>query len=180
MNKTELLKKLKALSKDERGNENERKRAEEQLNKLLIKYNINPESINTENLVRRDFYFKDEYEDKLIHQCIYKICGNRSIYKQYTKRNWIWCEMTDAEYLQFELEYPAYKAAWHKEVDIFYLAFINKNRIFPPDNLVPPKDEDEDVQPSRYTRGDRMRAAMMAEGIEFTQIRRQLSNGENK
>ena len=29
MNKEELLKKLKALSEDERGNENERKRAEE-------------------------------------------------------------------------------------------------------------------------------------------------------
>ena len=33
MNKEELLKKLKALSEDARGNENERKRAEEQLNR---------------------------------------------------------------------------------------------------------------------------------------------------
>ena len=176
MDKTELLKKLKALATDERGNENERKRAEEQLNRLLIKYNIDPQSINTENLVRRDLYFKNEWEDKLLHQVIYKICGDRTVYKQYHKRNWIWCEMTDAEFLQFEMEYPVYKAAMNKEMDIFYLAFIQKNRIFPPDTLVPPKETDDEATPSRYSRGDRIRAAMMTEGIEFTNIRRQLND----
>ena len=174
MDKTELLKKLKALSKDTRGNENERKRAEEQLNKLLIKYNIDPQSINTENLVRRDLYYKNELEKKLLHQVVYKICGDRTMYVQRGKRNWIWCEMTDAEFLQFEIEYPVYKNAMNKELDIFYLAFIQKNRIFPPDNLVPQKETDEE-QPSQYSRGDRIRAAMMAEGMEFTNIRRQLN-----
>ena len=174
MNKTELLKKLKALSEDKRGNENERKRAEEQLNRLLIKYNIDPESINTEKLVRRNLWFKDEWENRLLHQVVYKICGNRNMYKQNGKRNWIWCEMTDAEFIQFEMEYPTYKAAMKKEMDVFYLAFIQKNRIFPPDTLVKPKDTDEDASP-HYSRGDRIRAAMMMEGIEFTQIRRQLN-----
>ena len=175
MDKTELLKKLKALSEDTRGNENERKRAEEQLNRLLIKYNIDPQSINTENLVRRDLYYKNELEKKLLHQVVYKICGDRQMYVQRGKRNWIWCEMTDAEFLQFEMEYPTYKNAMNKELDIFYLAFIQKNRIFPPDNLVPQKETDEEEQPSRYSRGDRIRAAMMAEGMEFTNIRRQLN-----
>ena len=174
MDKTELLKKLKALSEDTRGNENERKRAEEQLNRLLIKYNIDPQSINTENLVRRDLYYKNELEKKLLHQVVYKICGDRTMYVQRGKRNWIWCEMTDAEFLQFEMEYPVYKNAMNKELDIFYLAFIQKNRIFPPDNLVPQKETDEE-QPSQYSRGDRIRAAMMAEGMEFTNIRRQLN-----
>lgn len=174
MDKTELLKKLKALSEDTRGNENERKRAEEQLNRLLIKYNIDPQSINTENLVRRDLYYKNELEKKLLHQVVYKICGDRQMYVQRGKRNWIWCEMTDAEFLQFEMEYPAYKNAMNKELDIFYLAFIQKNRIFPPDNLVHQKETDEE-QPSQYSRGDRIRAAMMAEGMEFTNIRRQLN-----
>lgn len=178
MNKEELLKKLKALSEDTRGNENERKIAEEQLNKLLIKYNIDPQSINTDNLVRRDLYYKDEIESKLIHQVIYKICGERDVYRQIRKRNWIWVEMTDAEFIEFEMEYPIYKQALHKELDIFYLAFIQKNRIFPPDTLVQPKETDEN-SPSKYSRGDRLRAAMMAEGIEFTNIRRQL-NEQNK
>ena len=175
MNKEELLKKLKALSEDTRGNENERKRAEERLNELLIKYNIDPESINTEKLVRRDLYYKDEMESNLLHQVIYKICGNRQIYRQTRKRNWIWCDMTDAEFIQFEMEYPTYKAAWHKELDIFYLAFIQKNRIFPPETLVPPKENADEAVPSKYSRTDRIRAAMMAEGIEFTKIRRQLN-----
>lgn len=174
MNKEELLKKLKALSEDTRGNENERKIAEEQLNRLLIKYNIDPESINTEKLVRRDLYYKDEMESNLLHQVIYKICGDRQIYRQMRKRNWIWCDMTDAEFIQFEMEYPTYKAAWHKELDIFYLAFVQKNKIFPPETLVSQK-----AGPSKYSRGDRIKAAMMAEGIEFTNIRRQL-NEQNK
>ena len=46
------------------------------------------------------------------------------MYVQRGKRNWIWCEMTDAEFLQFEMEYPAYKNAMNKELDIFYLGFI--------------------------------------------------------
>lgn len=174
MDKTELLKKLKALSEDTRGNENERKRAEEQLNRLLIKYNIDPQSINTEKLVRRDLYYKNDLEKKLLHQVVYKICGDRPMYMSRRKRNWIWCEMTDAEFLQFEMEYPVYKNAMNKELDIFYLAFIQKNRIFPPDNLVPPKETDEETTP-QYSRGDRIRAAMMAEGMEFTNIRRQLN-----
>lgn len=175
MDKTELLKKLKALATDDRGNENERRQAEEQLNRLLIKYNIDPQSINTENLVRRDLYYKDEIESKLIHQVIYKICGERNVYRQLRKRNWIWVEMTDAEFIEFEMEYPIYKQALHKELDIFYLAFVNKNRIFPPDNLVPPKENADEAVPSKYSRADRIRAAMIAEGIEFTKIRRQLN-----
>lgn len=179
MDKTELLKKLKALATDDRGNENERRQAEERLNELIKKYDIDPKSIDTDILVRRNLYYKTELESNLLHQVVYKICGNRPMYKQRNKRNWIWCEMTDAEFLQFEMEYPTYKNAMNKELDIFYLAFINKNRIFPPDSLVPPKETEEEATPSKYSRGDRIRAAMMAEGMEFTNVRRQL-NEQNK
>lgn len=174
MNKQDILKKLKSLAEDNRGNENERRQAEERLNELIEKYNIDPKSIDTDILVRRDLYFKTELEQKLLHQVVYKICGDRQMYISSRKRNWIWCEMTDAEFLQFEMEYPTYKNAMNKELDIFYLAFINKNRIFPPHNLIKHQETNENT-PSKYSRGDRIRAAMMAEGMEFTNIRRLLN-----
>ena len=172
MNKTDILKKLKALATDERGNENERKIAEERLNQLLIKYNIDPEDINTENLVKRDFYFREEWERKLLGQTLYMLFPEKDFWKNKVKRNWIWCEMTDAEYLEFETHYCAYKASYQHEQELFFTAFISKNRIFPPDDKIP---ENKRAPERKMSRGDRLRAAMMMEGIESTKVRRLLN-----
>lgn len=174
MNKTDLLKKLKALATDERGNENERKLAEERLNELMIKYHIDPEEIDMDILVRRDFYYKEEWEIKLIGQTMYKLFPDKSIYKNKSKRNWVWCEMTDAEYLEFEMHYCAYKASFEHEWKLFFTAFISKNNIYP---VNPPKSDN--AKPDTMSRGDRIRAAMMAQGIESAQVRR-LLNEQNK
>ena len=172
MNKTDLLKKLKALANDERGNINERKLAEERLNELLIKYNIDPEDINTENLVRRDFYFREDWERKLLGQTLYMLFPEKDFWKNTKKRNWIWCEMTDAEYLEFETHYCAYKASYQHEQELFFTAFISKNKIFPPDEKVP---ENKRAPESKMSRGDRLRAAMMMDGIQSTTVRRLLN-----
>lgn len=176
MNKQDILKKLKALAEDERGNENERKIAEERLNELLIKYNINPEDINTDILVRRDFYFREEWERKLLGQTLYMLFPEKDFWKNSKKRNWIFCEMTDAEYLEFETHYCAYKASYKHEQDLFFTAFISKNGIFPDDDKLP---EDRRAPKSEMSRADRMRAAMMMEGIESAKVRR-LLNEQNK
>lgn len=176
MNKEDILKKLKALSEDTRGNEFERKIAEERLNELIKKYHIDPESINTENLVRRDFYFKEEWERRLIGQTMYMLFPHKDMYKHSRKRNWIWCEMTDAEYLEFETHYCAYKASFEHEWQLFFTAFISKNGIFPPEDKIP---EDKRAPERKMSRSDRMRAAMMMEGIESARVRR-LLNEQNK
>lgn len=175
--KLELLQKLQARMKDLRGNENERLVAEKQLNILMKKYGITEEDLGTEERKRRDFYFGNEWEHKLICQVLYTIKGsNNPIYQSLHKRNWIWAELTDAEYIEFETLYPAYKASFQKELNIFYLAFVNKNNIFPANDKINNKESNV---PSKYSRGERMRAAMMAEGIEFTNVRRQIGNGKN-
>ena len=173
MNKLDLLKKLKSLANDVRGNENERQSAEEQLNKLMLKYNITEEDLEIEKTERRNFYFKNEWEHRLICQTIYKLWPEMTIYRQFGKKNWIWAEMTDAQYLEFEVHYCAYKASFQKEFDIFYYAFLSKNHIFPDK---PAKNNSND---GGMSEGDLIRASMMAQGIESAQIRR-LLNGENK
>lgn len=175
-NKMELLQKLNARVKDLRGNENERLVAEKQLNILMKKYGITEEGLGKTEVKHRDFYFKEEWERKLIVQVLYTIKGKDLNVRQYAnKRNWIFTDLTDTEYIEFETLYPAYKASFQKELNIFYLAFVNKNHIFPPDSIVDTDDNSSD----KYSRADRMRAAMMAEGIEFTKTRRQIGNGKN-
>ena len=175
MNKLDLLKKLKALANDNRGNNNERESAEKQLNKLMEKYHITEEDIGIEEVKRRDLYFKTEWEQKLISQTLYKLFPGKPLYQQRNKRNWCFVELTDAEYLEFEMYYQAYKGSFQKEFELFYLAFVSTNDIYPEN---PPKSDES--KPDKFSRGDRMRAAMMAQGIQRTQVRRQLSDGKNK
>ena len=52
-----------------------------------------------------------------------------------------------------------------------------KNKNLP--KFLTEEETEEEVTPSKYSRGDRIRAAMMAEGMEFTNVRRQL-NEQNK
>lgn len=173
MNRLELLKKLKTLADDTRGNEHERQSAEEQLNKLMIKYNISEDDLEIEQVKRRDFYFKDDWEHKLICQTIYKLFPNMDIYRTKGKKNWIWAEMTDAQYLEFEVHYCAYKVSFQKEFDIFYYAFLSKNRIFP--DVQAKESSDGNTMSER----DLIKASMMARGIETAEIRR-LLNGETE
>jgi len=170
MNKVDLLKKLNALAMDSRGNENERRLAEERLNYLIKKYDIDPESINMENLVRRDIYFKDTWELKLIGQTIYKLMPGRGLYKAHNKKHWVFCEMTDAEYLEFEMYYCAYKAAFSNELELFIRAFIAKNDIYPKEIV-----ETDNADKTELSRADKMKIAMMAQGIERANIRRLLN-----
>ena len=58
------------------------------------------------------------------------------------------------------------------------MAFISKNRIYP--ELTKEEQEKVDNEPDTMSRGDRIRASMMAEGIQASEIRKRLGNGENK
>lgn len=176
MDKLELLKKLKALATDNRGNSNERESAEQRLNELMTKYGITNDDIELEIRKRRDFYFRELWEHKLICQTLYKIVPEASVYRYKNKRNWLHCELTDAEYLEFEMYYPAYKASFQKEFDLFYSAFVAKNNIYPKDT---PKQTDATDIKNKYSRGELMRISMMAEGIESTRVHRQIGDGNN-
>lgn len=171
--KLELLKKLKALADDIRGNENERQSAENQLAKLMDMYNITDEDLEIEQPIRRNFYFKHHWEHRLICQTIYKLWPEMSIYRTRGRRNWIWAEMTDVQYLEFEVHYNAYKTSFQKEFDIFYYAFISKNNIFPDK---PVKEGAENTM----SQNDLLRASMMAQGMEHVQVRKLIGKDDNQ
>ena len=78
MNKLDLLKKLKALANDNRGNNNERESAEKQLNKLMEKYHITEEDIGIEE-VKNGFGFQDRMRTKINISNIIQIIPRKTI-----------------------------------------------------------------------------------------------------
>lgn len=176
MNKLDLLKKLKALANDKRGNQNERDTAEKQLQALMDKYNITDQDLDVQEEKCFEFYFKEEWEHKLICQTMYKLFPNKPVYKQPRKKRYLYAYMTDAEKIEFEIYYPAYKESFKKEFSLFYSAFLAKNHIFPDK---PPKNDDAEDVSDKYSRGDLLRISMMAEGIETTRVHKQIGDGNN-
>lgn len=183
MNKIELIKKLKQLADDDRGNDNERISAETRLNELMIKYHIKIEDIIADEVKERCIPFDTEYEKRLIHQIAYKLWKRDKIIMSYVNkrkkfnREHLILELTDAEFIEFEYLYDIYRKDFKKEMDLFYMAFISKNKIYP--KLTEEEQQEEDKKPDTISRSDKIRASMMMEGIQESQIRKRLNDGEN-
>lgn len=96
---------------------------------------------------------------KLLSQCIYKVMGydsDRTQYKPPHTRQKIGVYCTKAQKLEIELEFEFYKRLFEKQQELFLSAFIQKQRIFPPDapvNYADPTERD-------------IKVALMAEAIE--------------
>lgn len=176
MKAEEIMKKLKAIADDTRGNDNERAVAQNQLRRLMEKYHLSEEDLEVEEQFYYPLYFREEWEHKLICQTLYKIVPDRPVYKNSNKRNWMYTYLTNAEKLEFELYYPAYKASFKKEFELFYSAFLSKNHIFP--DKKPDNDEATNVE-DKYSRGDLLRISMMAQGIETARVHKQIGDGNN-
>lgn len=73
--KLDLLKKLKSLASS--SNPHEAKSAEEKLNALLKKYNIDESEINEDKISDYLYYFKNKYERRLLNQIIYSVMGKK-------------------------------------------------------------------------------------------------------
>ena len=86
MDKIELIKKLKKLADDDRGNDNERISAETRLNELMIKYHIKIEDIIMDQVKERCIPFETEYEKRLIHQIAYKLWKRDKSIMSYTNK----------------------------------------------------------------------------------------------
>lgn len=176
--KLELLNKLKALANDTRGNENERQTAEKQLEILMKKYKITEEDLGKVERKERKIWHYWDWEYRLVNQVCYKLFPNFDRWSYRRDKHHTYIELTDAEWIEFEYVYNIYKKDFEKELDLFFIAFIQKNHIFPELD----KDPEVPTIQDKYTKGELLRIGMMAQGIEHSQIRKALGeeNGENK
>lgn len=125
----ELVKKLKALA--ERGIGGEKVNAEEQLKKLIEKYNINLSDLDEPILQYRIFKFdeKDEFHKKFVRQIILSVIGLKEFYYSgLIHNNWA-VEIDDIQFIEISEKLDFYWPIFKSDLEIFYTAFVQKNEL---------------------------------------------------
>ncbi len=156
---TELARKLKALV--DGGMEGERENAKKLLDSLMKKHGITMEEIESEEVEFRWFEFKKELHDIFVQTAI-SVCGNRiKRYQQRTNINngdfRMALELTRAEWIELDAKFAYYGNLYKEELDIFFIAFVQKNQLFNPDGseLMDINDLTEEEQ-EKFFRAQRM------------------------
>ena len=145
----ERARKIKTLV--ERGEPGERDNAKTLLDKLTAKYGIDLETLDTDKTEFHWFRHRPgEHHNVLMQQCIFKAMGatsNAKWYRQKGRRNLIGVECTSFQAVEIELDYAFYSVHLNNEVERLAGAFIQANKIFPPD-VKTRVVEDEDMKDS--------------------------------
>lgn len=156
------IKKLQALA--ERGVGGEKDTASKMLARLLEKNGINSlEELEAEQYEYTLFSYNGKHEIRLLRQCIYKVMGaksDRTEYRSYGRRQKIGIYCTKAQKIEIELEFEFYRNIFYEELSTFMSAFIQAQKIFPPDA---PKGGID------ITNERDIKKALMAQGIDRKQ-----------
>lgn len=129
MDKTALLKKIRALA--EHGVGGEAENAEKLLARMMKKYGISEAELDEETRVRHDFTYHGGEEKKILRQVVYKVTGGYTYELVYTAsgrkvRTQLGADCTPAEKVEIEYLFDFYKRLWEKEKDAFLEAYIQK------------------------------------------------------
>lgn len=141
MDINEKIKKVYELVK--RGTENEKKVAERKLKLLMEKYNISEEELDDTNVECEFFKYKTEYQKRLVHQIIFTVLGDVPTYSSPYKKKHIGAYCTKAQKVEIEFMVDFYYRAFCEDLDVFMKAFIHRNGIYPPPELVKPLEGDK-------------------------------------
>lgn len=169
----ERMKKILALAR--RGVGGEKETAQAMLAKLLAKYEMSIEDLETDTqpAALREFKFATEHERRLLHQVIARVLGTRSpeVWRRRGKKILI-ADLTPLQFAEVDVRYTAYRTALRKELskatERVLLAFIHSN-----DLGVASSDDDESVEPRDL---DELAAIMaLMQTIRPTPIHRQIS-----
>ena len=130
----EKLGKIKALA--ERGVGGEKETAQKMYEELCRKYDISDAEAEAafEKLEERWFSYSTQLEKELLLQIFYKVTGSVESYAyigKYKRRKKAGCVCTALEAAEIELLFNFYREEMKKELEIFMLAFKQKNNLFP-------------------------------------------------
>lgn len=135
MDKSELLKKIKALA--DNGTGGEKVNATKMLAVLMKKYNIGEKEILEDVINEFEIKFQGFYARELTGQVLYSVIGNlddrKGLFQGITysgKKKWF-VRCTNAEFLEFQAKYKFYRYHFTEDVELFYSAFIDRNDIYP-------------------------------------------------
>ena len=167
------VKKIQALA--ERGDHGEKESAAALLERLMKQHGIAESELSEDRREMAWFRYKTPLELRLLNQIIYAVTGRVAFgcVGAYTNRprKKTGIECTAAERLEIEFSFEFYKAAFEKELERFYIAFLQKNRLFPD------KPIDDVPQIGEMDLEEAQRLSMMMAGMEEHSRRKALGSG---
>ena len=163
----EKLMKVKALA--DRGEGGERESAERTLAALMERYGITEADLEDNQVSTYWIRYKTEWEQKLLVQLAYMHLGTGHSFGCMGKysgrpRKKVGVECTAAKYIEIEADFSFYSEAMAREMELFYSAFLQKNKLFPPPELAaePSAAEKEEWKDKERT----WKIQAMMEGID--------------
>lgn len=169
--------KMKALlSSDEEG---EREAARALLSNYMTKYAITWEELDDE--VEKEYIveFNGQYHVLLLIQLVYKHLGSGHCYSVYKAESEEPLELLKVRskpstFVEIQLDWEFYWRKFNEELDLFYRAFVEKNNLFPPEELQQEDDEDDNQDLSE----DQLRKIQgMMNGIDISTRSKSLETG---
>jgi hypothetical protein len=155
------LKKIEALARSGVGGE--KATAQRMLDALCEKHGITLDQIISPEKKPVRFPYKDELDMTLLCHIAMNICQTRKITNWKTRKGRAICfELTIAQAIDVEDAFRHYREAWRKQLKEFMSAFVNANRLFPPDE----GDDDKPKQePTPDSRARAMRIMQLMQGM---------------
>ena len=168
---TELAKKLKELA--ERGVGGEKQNAEYHLQRLLEKHGMTLEDILEEKRDVREFKVPKEKEE-FFFQVAASVVGREGVRHSKEGRSFL-MNLTITEYLEIEAKFDFFWKAYKEELDIFYSAFVQKNKLYskPSDK---DKDNSEEKELTKEEKEKLRRMWAMADGIKRHTLTKQIDS----
>ena len=169
--------KMKALlSSDEEG---EREAARALLSSYMTKYAITWEELDDEIEKEYIVEFNGQYHVLLLIQLVYKQLGSGHCYSVYKAESEEPLELMKVSskpstFVEIQLDWEFYWRKFNEELDLFYRAFVEKNHLFPPEELQQEDDEDDNQDLSE----DQLRKIQgMMNGIDTSTRSKSLETG---
>lgn len=168
----EKLGKIKLLA--ERGVGGEKETAMRMYEELRRKYEISDNEIEASfvKLEKRWFSFRTSLEEKLLLQIFYKVTGDTGYYVysgQYSRRKKRGCICTEVEAAEIQLLFNFYSEKMKEELEVFMIAFKQKNNLFPDETARKYKEYDDDKLEKELTEEERLKykkAGLMSMSME--------------
>ena len=160
------LNKLKALA--ERGVGGEAVNAKRLMEKLMKDHGITAEQMEAPDIQSHGIRCQIKYT-KLLRQIVYATIGERVNLFRSKAPGWMIIDCTSAEFIEISAKFRLYKKHYEAELEVFYLAFLQANNIFPPGI----KKSRRELSKEELEMIDR--AGEMAEGVKRVSYHKQLS-----
>ncbi|MCL2140319.1 MAG: DUF2786 domain-containing protein [Dehalococcoidia bacterium] len=155
MNKN-LLRKIKALA-EHGGTLAEQEAARIKLEELMAKYGITKDELDEREVDSYVFSYRTYRDKQLLLQVAYKVIPNWDGYKQWKRFLVMVC--TAAEKEEIEVLHEYYTHLYEKEEKCFFIAFVQKHKLFGEHSLTPDKEQKRETL-TEYTKRIQMMCSM--------------------